>query len=333
MNIYDLAREAGVSIATASKALNGRRDVNEQTRQKVLETAKRLQYHPSHLARGLARRRTENIGLVALRRFKAPFFTNPFYSRVIEGMEIETTLRNYNLLLSILPADEPSAQLHLPKLVREKNADGLVLLGEMPSVLLREVFDRRIPSVIVDFYSPKLAAHYILSDNRQGMAQMAAHLAGFKHKKTAFLQSFATDWSFTERQSGFEAAAKALGMKVDVWSSPEDGSIAAMVAEKLKAKERPSVIVACNDAHALAALAGAKAAGLRVPEDLSVTGFDDIDAAQQADLSTLRVDKQGMGTKAIQHVFRLMEPPLEPASREDLPVDLVARRSTGPASS
>lgn len=331
MNIYDLAREAGVSIATASKALNGRRDVNEQTRQKVLETAKRLQYHPSHLARGLARRRTENIGIVALRRFKVPVLTNPFYSRVIEGMEIETTARNYNLLLSVLPADEPNAQLHLPKLVREKNADGLVLLGEMPSALLREVFDRRIPSVIVDFFSPKLAAHYILSDNRQGMAQMVKHMAGLKHKRLAFLQSPAGDWSFTERQSGFEAACKEAGIKAEVWAIPSNDEREAFLAAKMGSKDRPTGLLACNDEHALHALEAAKKAGLKVPEDLSIAGFDDIDAAEQASLTTLRVDKQGMGTKAIQHVFRLMEPPLEPSSREDLPVELVARKTTGPA--
>jgi LacI family transcriptional regulator len=331
MNIYDLAREAGVSIATASKALNGRRDVNEQTRQKVLETAKRLQYHPSHMARGLARRRTENIGVVALRRFKVPFFTNPFYSRVIEGMEIETTQRNYNLLLSILPADEPSAQLHLPKLVREKNADGLVLLGEMPSALLREVFDRRIPSVIVDFFSPKLAAHYILTDNKQGMRQLVKHLAALGHKRAAFLQSASLDWSFTERQSGFEAPAREAGIKAEAWVSPADGRAAEAVAEKLRGQDRPTALVACNDQHALAALQGAALAGLKVPQDLSVAGFDDIEAAQHAGLTTLRVDKVGMGTKAIQHVFTLMEPPLEPSSREDLPVDLVVRQSTGPA--
>lgn len=330
MNIYDLAREAGVSIATASKALNGRRDVNEQTRQKVLETAKRLQYHPSHLARGLARRRTENIGIVAQRRFNSPIFTNPFYSRVLEGMEIETTQRNYNLLLSVLPGDEPGAALHLPKLVREKNADGLVLLGEMPAALLREVFERRIPSVIVDFFSPKLAAHYILSDNRQGMRDMAAHLAGLRHKRAAFLQSSAGDWSFTERQSGFEAACKEQGIKVELWACPGEDR-AAFIAAKLKAKDRPTALVACNDDHALEALKAAQSLGLSVPGELSVAGFDDIDAAETAGLSTLRVDKQAMGRRAIEHVFRLMEPPLEPASREDLPVALIARRSTGPA--
>ncbi|MGH7441654.1 MAG: LacI family DNA-binding transcriptional regulator, partial [bacterium] len=141
MNIYDLAREAGVSIATASKALNGRGDVNEKTRARVFDVAKRLRYHPSHLARGLARRRTENIGVVALRRYHTAVFTNPFYSRVIEGMEEEVTARNYNMLFSVLPAENVAGPFQLPKMVQEKNADGLVLLGQMPQELLREVSD------------------------------------------------------------------------------------------------------------------------------------------------------------------------------------------------
>jgi DNA-binding LacI/PurR family transcriptional regulator len=335
MNIYDLAREAGVSIATASKALNGRRDVNEQTRQRVLEVAKKLNYHPSHMARGLARRRTENIGVVALRRFKVPFFTNPFYSRVLEGMETEVTARNYNMLLSVLPADEAGTPLQLPKLVREKNADGLVLLGEMPGDLLKEVFERRIPSVIVDFYTPKLEAHYILSDNRGGLRQLVKHLAELKHRKVAFvLPSSLRDYSFSERQKGFEQACQDLKIDGRVWSVPETWpQVEAELRKQLLQADRPTALLACNDEHALAAIRVAKEIGLRVPQDISITGFDDIDEAQYGNpmLTTVRVDKQGMGEKAIQTVFRLLEPPLEPASRLDLPVELIARQSTGPA--
>ena len=106
MNIYDVARLAGVSISTASKALNGRKDVSPLTRERVLEIARQVDYHPSHLARGLAQRRTENIGVIAFRRWESPFFTNPFYSRVLEGMEIAATDLNYNLLLSVMRAEE-----------------------------------------------------------------------------------------------------------------------------------------------------------------------------------------------------------------------------------
>ena len=332
MNIYDLAKEAGVSIATASKALNGRRDVNEQTRQRVLDVAKRLNYHPSHLARGLARRRTENIGCVALRRFHAPFFTNPFYSRVLEGMETEVTARNYNLLLSILPGDEPGAPMQLPKLVREKNADGLVLLGEMPEAILKEVFERRIPSVIVDFFSPKLEAHYILSDNRGGLRQMVKHVADLKHKRLAFVQASAKDYSFAERQAGFEQGCAELKLQSQIWPVSGDwANIEIELKKRLMAKDRPTAVLACNDEHALAVIRAAREVGLRVPQDLSVAGFDDIDAASHhaPSLTTMRVDKQEMGVQAIQTVFRLLEPPLEPSGRVELPVDLVARQSTG----
>lgn len=332
MNIYDLAREAGVSIATASKALNGRGDVNEQTRAKVVEVAKRLHYHPSHLARGLARRRTENIGLVALRRFHAPFFTNPFYSRVLEGMEQEVTARNYNLLLCILPADEGGAPLQLPKLVREKNADGLVLLGEMPADLLKDVFDRRIPSVVVDFYSPHLSAHYILTDNRGGEHSLVGHLVEQGHKNLVFFRA-GSDYSFMERQAGFEDACKVHKVRGTVWDIKHEGwgPIEEELRRRLQGPDRPSAVLGANDEHALAVLRVASSLGIEVPRRLSVAGFDDIEGSDKFDLTTLRVDKKGMGLRAIQYVFRLMEPPVEPAGFEELPVQLVVRGSTGPA--
>jgi LacI family transcriptional regulator len=331
VNIYDLAREAGVSIATASKALNGRRDVNEQTRLRVMEVATRLNYHPSHMARGLARRRTENIGVVFQRRFHSPVFTNPFYSKVLEGMEMEVTARNYNLLLSVIPGDEPGAPLHLPKLVREKNADGLVLLGEMPAPLLKEVFERRIPSVVVDFFSPSLPAHYILSDSRGGAVATVKHLGALKHKRLAFIQSPSGDFSFVERQNGFEAACKELKLEGQVWMAGGGDDLVASLVKRLQGKERPTAIVACNDYHALAALAAAKQLGLKVPLELSIAGFDDIAEAEERGLTTVKVDKAEMGLRAIQTVFRLMEPPISAGERLELPVELVVRASTGMA--
>ncbi len=334
MNIYDLAREAGVSIATASKALNGRSDVNERTRERVIEVARRLRYHPSHLARGLARRRTENIGVIAMRRYNAPVFTNPFYSRVIEGMEEEVTERNYNLLFSVLPAESSlGAPFQVPKLVREKNADALVLLGQMPSELLKEILERRIPSVIVDFHSPLASAHFVLSDSRGGEHALVGHLRSLGHESLAFVQPAAEDYSFTERRAGFEASCLAHGARGEVWAMPSNHwpAVEAELARRLGAPDRPSAVLAANDEHALAALRVAAALGLKVPGDLSVAGFDDIAEAAAAGLTTLRVDKPGMGRRAIRYVFRLMESPAESSGFEELPVELVARASTGRA--
>lgn len=334
MNIYDLAREAGVSIATASKAINGRGDVSERTRAKVLEVAKRLHYHPSHLARGLAQRRTENIGVVVMRPRSAPFLADPFYSRLVEGMERELTARNYNLLLSIVPGEGAESAERLPKLVREKNADGLVLLGEMPQDMVKEIIASRIPTVIVGFQIPKLSAHYVLTDNRGGEHSLVGHLAALGHQNIAFVRSGTHDYSFAERQAGFEDACTVHKVIGTVWNVPVGGRplIEDEILRRLQATERPSAVLAADDHHALAVLRVAHALGLRVPEDLSVAGFDDNYGSELAGpgLTTLRVDWEGMGLRAAQGVFRMMESSPELSGFEEVPVELVVRGTTGP---
>jgi LacI family transcriptional regulator len=335
MNIYDLAREAGVSIATASKAINGRGDVSERTRAKVLEVAKRLHYHPSHLARGLAQRRTENIGVVVSQRRSAPFSDAPSYSRVVEGMERELTARNYNLLLSMIPNERAESAERLPKLVREKNADGLVLLGGMPQDLVREIIASRIPTVVVGFQVPNLSAHYVLADNRGGEHSLVGHLAALGHRHIAFVRSGTDDYSFAERQTGFEDACTVHKVGGTVWAVPVGGRtlIEDEILRGLQAVDRPSAVLAADDHHALAVLRVAHALGLRVPEDLSVAGFDDLYGSELAGpgLTTLRVDWEGMGLRAVQGIFRMMELSPELSGFEEVPVELVVRGSTGPA--
>lgn len=331
MNIYDLAREAGVSIATASKALNGRKDVNEETRTRVLEVAKKLNYHPSHLARGLARRRSENIGVVALRRYHLPFLTNPFYSRVIEGMETEVTARNYNLLLSVLPAEEPGAGFTLPKMVREKNADGLVLLGEMSDTLMAEVMDRRIPTVVVDTFHPRFEAHYVITDNRQGAKLAVEHLAGLGHRRLAFINSADPDYSFRERLAGFLEACKARDLEGKVHTMDANAASWEGLAERLlRGAGHASGVVACNDDHAIKLMQAAQKIGVKLPKEASLVGFDDIDAAAYSHpaLTTVRVDKVGMGALAVKKLFSLLEPPFQKGSLTQMPVELLVRESS-----
>jgi DNA-binding LacI/PurR family transcriptional regulator len=332
MNIYDVAKMAGVSIATASKALNGRKDVREETRARVAEVAKRINYHPSHMARGLAKRMTENIGLVALRRFHVPFFTNPFYSRVIEGMEIEVTKSNYNLLLTVVPAENMGDEILFPKMVREKNVDGLCLLGEIPEAFLTEVASRGIPTVVVDFYSDKVPGHYVVSDNAGGAAIAAEHLLGLGHRNIAFVGDVLKDASFEERRRGFEKALAKAGIKaakaldVDIASK----NAPAQVAAYLQDPSCPSALFCCNDAHAFLVLGEARKLGISVPSQLSVVGFDDIDEAAlaQPGLTTLHVEKQEMGAKAIHIVLDLIAHPEASPKRVETPVHLVQRSST-----
>lgn len=254
----------------------------------------------------------------------------------MDGMELEVAARGYNLLLCVLPTDEsgPTA-LQLPKLVREKNADGLVLLGEMPPELLKEVHERRIPSVVVDYFTHDVPAHYVVTDNRAGMRDLVGHLAGMGHQSLAYVQAAVPAWSHVERQAGFESACAERSLDFEIWGVPKDSwaAVDQSIQGRLKQKGRPTAVLAANDEHAISVLRAARALGLDVPGQLSVAGFDDIEAAAHTEpgLSTLRVDKMKMGRKAIQEVFRLMEPPVETEGLAPLQGELVVRGSTGPA--
>lgn len=331
MNIYDVAKLAGVSIATASKALNGRKDVREETRERVLDVAKKLNYHPSHLARGLAKRRTENIGVIALRRFHSPILTNPFYSRVIEGMENEITRANYNLLFTIIPAEE-SGEVMVPKMVREKNVDALCVMGESSDGFLREIAARAIPMAVVDFYSESIPGHYVVSDNALGARLAVEHLLELGHTRLGFIGDKAKDYSFVAREKAFEAELSEAGLKpgprLELDFSTKGSDLA--VSEYLHRKDLPTALVACNDAHALFVMELAIKAGLKVPQELSIVGFDDIEDAGRATppLSTIRVEKQEMGAKAIHIVLDLIAHPDARPKKVETPVHLVARLST-----
>jgi DNA-binding LacI/PurR family transcriptional regulator len=332
LNIYDVAKMAGVSIATASKALNGRKDVREATRLRVMEVASKINYHPSHMARGLAKRKTENIGLIALRRFHVPFFTNPFYSRVIEGMEIEVMRHNYNLLLTVVPAENINGDLPVPKMVREKNVDGLCLVGEIPESFLREVTQRGIPTVVVDYYSEQVPGHYVVSDNVRGATLAVEHLVGLGHRQIAFMTDKRNDFSFEERQRAFNSAMSKAGLQAaPVFEIEIVGSNAAQqVDDYLKSQACPTALFCCNDVHAQLVLKESEKLGIRVPGQLSVVGFDDIDesALSSPPLTTLHVEKQEMGSKAIQVVMDLIAHPEAVTKRVETPVHLVLRGST-----
>jgi len=334
VNIYDVARAAGVSIATASKALNGRKDVREETRAKILQVAKELNYHPSQMARGLAKRRSENIGLMTLRRFHAPIFTNPFYSRVLEGIETEVTKANYNLLLSVVAAEQLSGPIPLPKMVREKNVDALMVLGEAPREFLVELSGAGLPLVVIDTLAQDLPGHYVVADHAQGIRQLVQYLHQLGHRRIGFVNDKVGDASFKERELAFMQSMQALGLAPEQALHMRIAGPGAMdeIDGYLKSSRRPQALLCCNDQHALLVMERAKRLGLAVPRDLSVVGFDDIDEAERADppLTTVRVEKQEMGAKAVQVVMDLIAHPGAKPKRLDPPVRLMERASAAP---
>jgi DNA-binding LacI/PurR family transcriptional regulator len=307
--------------------------VKAATRQRVVEVAKRIDYHPSHLARGLARRRTGNLGLVALRRPQDTIIVNPFYSRVIEGVEEECMARGVNMLFSVQPYAEYGRPL-IPKMVREKSVDGLLLLGAMPQGFLAEMARCGTPAVGVDCFSQDAAISCVLADNAQGAGLAAAHLAGLGHRFVGMLGGPAGDLAFAQRRDAFIRSCQGLGLQVRLVEPPGDYA-ASDPGWKLPmlVAPRPSAVFCANDDHAFHFARQCQQAGLGVPEDISIVGFDDVELACyfHPPLTTVRVPKREMGAQAVQRLMRLIDMPQEPPQAQVLPVGLVLRESSAAA--
>lgn len=328
MNIYDVARLAGVSLSTASKALNGRKDVKEETRQRVIEVAQSINYHPSHMARGLAKRRTGSLGLVT-RIAKDSIIVNPFYSRVMEGMVAECMEANCNLLLSVQPCIV-DGQPVMPKVVREKSVDGLLLMGSMPQAFLHEIANCGIPAVGVDCIIKEGLLDSFVTDNRQGGRQMAEYLASMGHRRVGMLNGPGDEPSFGQRRTEFMETCKGLGLEVRLVEAPYDFSSEEQAwKEPMLAEPRPTAVFCANDDHAYHFMRLCQDAGLRLPEDISVVGFDDIEMAEHyhPPLTTVRVPKREMGVQAVRRLLHLVENPQEAKVAQVLPVELVLRGS------
>ena len=329
MNIYDVARLAGVSISTASKALNDRKDVSTATRERVLAVAREIDYHPSQLARGLAQRRTENIGLIAMRRFDTPLFTNPFYSRVMEGMEMMATEHNYNLVLCIVRQEEGAPLPLMPKMVRERSVDGIILLGHMPDVYAKEAIEKKLPTVVIDNYLDTVKTEYVLSDNRSGAKEAMAWLISMGHKKIGIVSGPLGEYSFGQRWAGCQEALKEAGLKANLEAIHEDPWVDwdKWLPEILSAKNRPSAIFCCNDDHAMRLITTASRLGIKVPGDISVVGCDDIYDAESAGLTTVRVEKSSLGRRAVERLMDLIANPEQERQTHHFPTRLMKRTS------
>jgi len=323
VTIYEIARRGGVSISTASKALNDRKDVGDRTKEKIRRIAEELNYEPSHFARALAMRKTENVGVITGRFFHSPVITNPFYSRIIEGIEDYLLERNLSLVTSIVRKDQID-NLELPKILKEKSVDGIVLLGHMPEQYVEKVASRGIPAVMVDNQINSMKLDAVVADNEGGTYAAVTQLIKSGHKRIAYLARSEKRYSFSQRCEGYKRALRDNGLPVDekmIIFGREDETEADPTGYNwmkpiLEGRNRPDAMVMCNDVNAILAINMLKSTGLSVPDDVSVVGFDNIELSEHfiPSISTVNINKEEMGKKAV-----------------ELLLDAVAGKSTGPS--
>jgi LacI family transcriptional regulator len=327
--IRDVAREAGVSVATVSRVFNDSGPVRQETRTRILEVAKRLRFTPNTAARSLSTRRTHTVGVLL------PDLYGEFFSEVIRG--IDQTAQQHGCHALVSSSHNELAEVAAALRAMRGRVDGLIVMApEVDAATLTANVPDRVPLVLLN--TPLCDDGYasIDVDNRGGAEQMTRHLLRHGHRRIAHITGGARNHDGRERLLGYRAALSAAGIPEDpaivvagdfTESAGHDGAVALLALA-----ERPTAIFAGNDSMAIGALSALQAAGVRVPEEMAVVGFDDIPIAQYVTppLTTVRVAISSLGARAAVRLFQAIQAPANAERHhETVPTELVIRRSCG----
>jgi LacI family transcriptional regulator, galactose operon repressor len=317
---------------------NGYGDVSAATRERVLETARTLDYAPSAAARTLVKQSSQLIGVVLYTGREHPDIGHPFFQDVLVGLKRGIGSRGYDVLLFATeqPGSSRDGAHSYLRRARHHRVDGIVLMGVDrldPEVV--KLLDAEIPLIGVDLDVTGATATHVASDNVGGARLAVRHLHGLGHRRIATISGPQDSKPGADRFVGFRAELQALGLE----SRPEYEQVGDWYTESgeeamralLALPEPPTAVFAAADLMAVGAMKAAREAGLELPGDLAVVGFDDIQLASFVDpaLTTIRQDKVGLGAAAAWALLEQIENPELTSAALTLPVELVVRRSCG----
>jgi DNA-binding LacI/PurR family transcriptional regulator len=328
--IADVAAQAGVGVATVSRVLNGGANVSEATRERVEEVIRALDYRPSSVARNLSLRRTFVVGVVV------PFLTSPSAVERVRGIVSTLAASDYDLaLFDVELAERKERAFRL--LGDAHRTDGLVVVSLVPpEAEVRRLQRQRVPAVLVDARADGLPS--VVVDDVAGGEIATRYLLDLGHRRIAFIgdkprDEFRFD-SSRDRTHGYERALAAA----DVPLRPEyvrEGTHSRHVArtiasDLLRLPDPPTAIFAASDLQALGVLEAARDLDVAVPDALSVVGFDDIEIASYAGLTTIRQPLWESGRRGAELLLDALDDRLPASPVESLPLDLVVRATTAP---
>ena len=329
VTIKDVARAAGVSVATVSRVLNNSGPVADETRTRIFQIATELRYTPNGAARSLSMRRTGTLGVIL------PDLFGEFFSEVIRGLDQAAQRSRYHLLLSSSHGSRDDAATALQAMLGR--VDGLVVMSPHIDVgVLAAHLPESLPVVLLN--SPEADGSFdsVSVDNFGGARDMAAHLASHGHRRVAMILGPRGNHDACERQRGYRAALEAAGLapdpalEVDGDFTEEGGHRAAR--RLLALADRPTAVFAANDSTAVGALSAFREAGVAVPGEMAVAGFDDIPIARYLTppLASVRVEIHELGGRAMEHLVRAVEREnRHERVHETVPTRVVARGSCG----
>ena len=331
VTIKDVARAANVSVASVSRALNGNASVTDDTRKLVLDTARRLRYIPHSGARSLSTRRTDTIGVVL------PDLYGEFFSELIRGIDVAARRRGLHLLVSSSHGDAGEAAYALRAM--SGRVDGLIVMSpHVDAGFLAENLPGVLPIVLLNTHVTGDQYSSLAVDNYGGAASVVQHLVEIGHRRIMMIAGPENNFEAAERLRGYRETLARLVPAFDPHDvavlrgdfSEESGYRAGHQLQALK--RLPDAVFAANDMMAIGCLFALGEAGLQVPRDIALVGFDDIPTARfiTPPLTTVRVRITDMGSRALESLaFQIENPEGTRNSTQVLQTELVVRRSCG----
>jgi len=309
ITIKDIAKEANVSITTVSRVINNIDEgVGKDTKEKILKIMKKLDYRPNGIARGLVTKKTNSLGLIL------PDITNPFFPDLVRGVEDTAHIYGYNIILCNTDDDIAKEKTYI-EVLKEKCIDGIVYTSTIQSDYnnVNTLLKYDIPFVMLDRLIDVKGVPHIYDDGESGMYETIRYLIKNNHKRIAYISGPMTNYPAIQRYKGFKRALDEAGLRPDEDLILEgnfkmSGGFKCMT-EIINKKKEFTAVACANDLMAVGALECLRGNSLRVPDDISVTGYDDIYVANvmTPKLTTVAQPTYDMGCMSARMLIKLIE--------------------------
>ncbi|MDD8017930.1 MAG: LacI family DNA-binding transcriptional regulator [Bacteroidota bacterium] len=330
--IYDIAREAKVGIGTVSRVLNNSPKVTQQTRDRVISVASRLNYQPHAFAQALARKRSNTLGAII------PFFTNYFFIEVLKGIQDALLNLGYDLILHGVNHRDQINE-YIRKNLKKGRIDGLLFFSmPFPDTFVEVIKQEEIPVIVIDYFHPSFDC--ICVKNTEGAMVATQHLISLGHTDIGMINANITSEPAKDRLSGFketlshqnlqirdEIIVSSISRKQDGFS--RDSGYTSMKEILSKKVKLPTAFFVSSDIQAIGVISALAEEGIRVPDDVAVVSFDDIELARHFELTTMRQPMYDMGVMAVEKLIDRIKNPGTPPTLTTILPKLIVRKSCG----
>jgi LacI family transcriptional regulator len=331
MNLEEVARLSGFSRSTVSRVINNDPNVSTTTREKVLTIVKQVNFQPNSVARSLAAGRTRILGLI-IPRGVSELFTDPYFPTQIQGVASACNSHDHSVMLWV--AEPEYERRKMSQFIHNHLMDGVIVSSMlMDDPVVKSLIESSLPFVLIGRHPSDPGVSYVDVDNRTSSRDAVLHLLRLGRRRIGLVAGPQTMISGYDRQQGYFDGLRSRGIQVnnDLVSEGDYTETGGYMAAQRLIPHKPDAIFASSDAMALGALRALRDAGLRVPEDVAVVGFDDMPFSSRTEppLTTIRQPVYRMGVTAVEILLDLIDNPDSTPRRIVLPTELVIRTTCG----